>query len=398
MKTRKIKLTSIMLILCMACALILASCGFGDNATAGGDLDSAGISSEAQNETTESDAENSEVTAETETENMPEETEAEPEPLMQTLTISAAGDCTLGVTQEQGYSGSFDSYYDSYGEDYFFDGVRDIFEADDLTVVNLECVLTDATERVEKTYNLKGKPEYVGILTSGSIEACSLGNNHTMDYGQEGFDETKSVLEEAGITYAYSAQSAVYTTKDGIKVGLVSASLLSQSAETVSNMEAQIQELKDNGAAIVIACCHWGIEREYYPSDFQQTTAHALIDAGADLILGCHPHVLQGVEVYGGKVICYSLGNFCFGGNRNPDDKNTVIFQQTFTFSDGELQADNIDASIIPCRLSSADGYNDFQPTVATGDKKSNIIALMNEYSSPFGTAEFDEEGVLIAD
>ncbi|MCD8300744.1 MAG: CapA family protein [Clostridiales bacterium] len=320
----------------------------------------------------------------------------ESEPEIKTLTISAAGDCTLGVTEAQSYEGSFNDYYDTYGADYFFDGVRDIFEADDMTVVNLECVLTTSNDIVEKEFNLKGRPEYINILINSSIEACSRGNNHSYDYSQSGFDDTTEVLDEAGIVWAYSEEPGMYISEDGIKVGMVSANLISESADKLSNMESQIQDLRDEGAEVVIACCHWGIEKDYYPTDFQQSAAHALVDAGADLILGCHPHVLQGMEVYNGKVILYSMGNFCFGGNKNPSDKNTMIYQQTFTIVDGELQTEEIDASVIPCRLSSADGYNDFHPVVAEGDTGDNIISLLNEYSSPFGTASFDSDGKLI--
>ncbi len=321
---------------------------------------------------------------------------AEPaEPVAQTLTISAAGDCTFGVTQDQGYSGTFNAYYDSYGQDYFLEGVRSIFEEDDLTVINLECVLTNATEREEKAFNLKGSPEYVGIMTGSFIEAASMGNNHTYDYGDEGFDETKQVLEDAGITYAYSGQSGMFVSDEGVKVGIVSANMLPETQEKLDTMLSEMEALRADGAEVVIACCHWGIEKDYYPTDYQVETAHTLIDAGADLILGCHPHVLQGVEVYHGKVICYSLGNFCFGGNMDPEDKNTMIYQQTFTIVDGEVQTDPIDARIIPCRLSSADGYNDYHPVVASGERYDNIISLVNEYSSMFGTATFDAEGKL---
>ena len=129
-----------------------------------------------------------------------EATEADKQqPQMSTIVITATGDCTLGNNQEQSYDGSFNSYYDSKGQDYFFGGVRDIFEADDMTLINLECVLSDATERVEKRWNLKGKPSYIGIMTGSSIEACSLGNNHTYDYGQAGLDDTRNVLDNAGI-------------------------------------------------------------------------------------------------------------------------------------------------------------------------------------------------------
>ncbi|MCC8028561.1 MAG: CapA family protein [Lachnospiraceae bacterium] len=318
-----------------------------------------------------------------------------PDTVTKTVTITATGDCTLGVAQTQSYDGSFDAYYDSYGEDYFFEDVRSIFEENDLTIVNLECVLSEATERVEKTFNLKGAPEYAGILTGSSVEVCSMGNNHTYDYGEEGFQETKQVLSDAGITYAYSGQEGMFVTEDGVKVGIVSANLLSQSQEKLDTMEEEIQSLRDEGADLVIACCHWGIEKDYYPNEYQQTTAHSLIDAGADLIIGNHPHVLQGVEIYEGKVICYSLGNFCFGGNKNPSDKNTVIFQQTFMITDGEVETDEPDVSIIPCKLSSASSYNDYQPTVATGDTKQNIIDLVNEYSEALGGVSFDGEGSL---
>ncbi len=311
-----------------------------------------------------------------------------------TLTVSATGDCTFGVTQEQGYDGSFNAYYDSYGQDYFLSDVRDIFAADDLTIINLECVLTTSDDIQEKAYNLKGSPEYVGIMTGSSIEAVSMGNNHTYDYGDEGFDETVSVVENAGITYAYSGRSGMFVSDDGVKVGIVSANMLPETDEKLNTMISEMQALREDGAEVVIACCHWGIEKDYYPTDYQISTAHTLVDSGADLIIGNHPHVLQSVEVYNGKVICYSLGNFCFGGNMDPEDKNTMIFQQTFTIVDGELQA-GIDARIIPCRLSSADDYNNFHPIVASGERYDNIINLVNEYSSMFGTASFDGEGKL---
>lgn len=312
-----------------------------------------------------------------------------------TVTITATGDCTLGKTQDQSYEGSFNAYYDSYGPDYFFDNVRGVFEQDDMTIVNLECVLTTSEDRVEKTFNLKGEPEYVEIMTGSSVEACSMGNNHTYDYGESGFQETKDVLENAGITYAYTQQTGMFTTQDGVKVGIVSSSLLSQSSERTDMLKEGIQNLRKEGAEVVIACCHWGIEKEYYPTDYQQTTAHDLIDAGADLVIGNHPHVLQGVEEYNGKLILYSLGNFCFGGNKNPSDKNTMMFQQTFTIENGEVKTDQLDAKIIPCRLSSSGGYNDYQPVIASGDTKQNIIDQVNEYSSPYSDISFDSEGKL---
>ena len=289
------------------------------------------------------------------------------QPQMSTIVITATGDCTLGNNQEQSYDGSFNSYYDSKGQDYFFGGVRDIFEADDMTLINLECVLSDATERIEKRWNLKGKP---------------------------GLDDTRSVLENAGIVYGFNDQTGIYETADGTRIGIVSASLLSQNGDREAYIQNGIAKLREQGAAIVIACCHWGIEGDHYPNDYQQAAAHRIIDWGADLVVGNHPHVLQGMEVYNGKMICYSLGNFCFGGNKNPADKNTAIYQQTFTLINGELQP-GIDARIIPCTLSSASSYNDFRPTVASGEKAQEICNLMNTYSQNYSKIEIDELGKL---
>ena len=104
--------------------------------------------------------------------------------------------------------------------------------------------------------------------------------------------------------------------------------------------------------------------------------------------------MLQGVELYKGKIICYSLGNFCFGGNRNPADKDTAVFRQTFTFVDGALQKD-ISADMIPYSISSTTQGNDFQPTPAEGDRKKTIIGNLNDYSKAYSAIEFDDDGRL---
>lgn len=325
------------------------------------------------------------------------ETEEEPLPEVKSITISAVGDCALGPVHTKGYEGSFYEYYDNYGEDYFFEGVRDIFSTDDFTIVNLECVLTNETERVEKTWNIKGYPEYTGILLSGAIEGCGLANNHTFDYGEASHTDTENALDEAQIAYAFNEKTLLYTTENGINIGVVSANLLSKSEQDENYVRDGIASLRQEGADIVIACCHWGVETKHYANEYQRETAHKIIDWGADLLIGAHPHVLQGVEVYNGKVICYSLGNFCFGANSNPSDKDTAIFQQTFTFIDGVLQPD-VTAGIIPCRISSVTNKNDYCPTVLDGDERQDIIDKMNAYSQDYEEKTFDDEGTIIVE
>lgn len=321
--------------------------------------------------------------------------ETENEPVVNTVTISATGDCALGILQTHGYSGSFNSFYDANGEEYFLKNFKDIFAADDLTIVNLECVFTTETQRVEKTFNIKGKPEYTGILTSSFVEAVSLGNNHSSDYGPQSLVDTKNALDEAGVLYAINDTIAYYTTDEGLVVAMVSAGMTSGAVGTEQYLLSGIAEAKNQGADLIIASCHWGVEGDHYPNDFQRNLGHKLIDAGADLVIGNHPHVLQGMEEYNGKIIIYSLGNFSFGANRNPKDKNTAVYQQTFTFMDGVLQAD-ITAKIIPSRISGHDTYNDYQPVIAEGEKKSAIIDKMNAYSQAYSGVYFDEQGNLL--
>lgn len=339
----------------------------------------------------------SQLESEKETENVATSEETEeplPEPTVTTVTITAAGDCSLGALQYHEYSGSFHSYYDSYGESYFFDSFKEIFGQDDLTLVNLECVFTDEEDRVEKEYSIKGKPEYAGILTSNSVEAVSLGNNHSQDYGPESLVDTKNALDEAGVLYAINDTISYYTTDEGMVIAMVSASVTAYGNAKDQYLLDGVEAARKQGADLVVACCHWGIEKVFDANEYQQNLGHALIDKGADLVIGHHPHVLQGVEEYKGKIIVYSLANFSFGANRNPPDKDTAVYQQTFTFVDGVLQ-DDITAKMIPARVSGHDTYNDFQPAIANKEQASVIIGRLNEYSKPYSGVFFDEQGNL---
>ena len=146
---------------------------------------------------TQEDASTEEKDQENNQENTQDESQEVVLPKEVTITISAAGDCSLGNHHEQDYYYSFNQAYDK-AEDpgYFFANVKEIFETDDMTIVNLEGVFTESEDRqVERTFNIKGAPSYVGILTAGSVEAVSMGNNHRLDYGVAGSDDTVATLE-----------------------------------------------------------------------------------------------------------------------------------------------------------------------------------------------------------
>lgn len=301
------------------------------------------------------------------------------------VVISAAGDCTLGTDENFDQDRSFVAYYENKGyPGYFFENVKSVFEQDDLTIVNLESVISTSENRADKTFAFKGDPEYTQILTQGSVEAVNLANNHSKDYGMESYEDTIRYLDEAGIQSFGYDRTAIYQAR-GVKIGLVGIYELADGLERKQQLLDNIQSVKEQGAQLVIVSFHWGTEKENYPDDVQKTLAHAAVDAGADLVLGHHPHVLQGIEEYKGKNIVYSLGNFCFGGNNNPSDKDTMIFQQTFTFENGTLIQDNV-KNVIPCRVSSVSDYNDFRPTPAYGEEGERILGRIREYSAGFST------------
>lgn len=295
------------------------------------------------------------------------------------LTISSTGDCTLGTDENFNYSTSLNAYYESHGADYFFQHVRSIFEKDDLSIVNMEGTLTDETAREAKTFAFKAPAKYASILSGSSIEAANLANNHSHDYGEKSYTDTISALDDAGIASFGYNRIKILKVK-GIKVGVTGIYELADHQERASQVKENIKALKNAGAQLIIVNFHWGIEKQYTPDENQKALAHLAIDEGADLVIGHHPHVLEGIEEYNGKYICYSLGNFCFGGNSTPSDTDSMIVQQTFTFNKGTLKKSS-ELNIIPCSITSSSGYNDYCPVPLTGSEKERVLNKISQYS-----------------
>lgn len=340
-------------------------------------------SQEQQEETTEpkKDDSSTDNTDDTSKDSQEETTTPEPTAEPVSITVSMVGDCTLGTDVNFDQSTSFDAFYQMKNDPgYFFQNVKDIFTADDLTVANMEGTLTTSNDRQQKTFAFKGNPSYTEILTQGGVEATNLANNHSHDYGDQSYEDTIQYLEAAGITTFGYDRTAVMDVK-GIKVGLIGIYELKDGLGRQQQVIDTIQEVKDQGAQVIIVSFHWGTEKSNIPDDIQKTLAHLAVDQGADLVVGHHPHVLQGIEKYQGKNIVYSLGNFCFGGNKNPSDKDTMIFQQTFTVENGELVEDDV-TNIIPCSLSSESGYNNYQPMVLEGSEKERVLQKIEEFSA----------------
>lgn len=291
------------------------------------------------------------------------------------ITISAIGDCILGADPRFPKKGSFYEIYDQNGPDYFFQNVRPIFEADDLTIANLEGTLTTASQTPDKSFQaaaffFRGDPLYAKILTAGGVEAVNLANNHSMDYLDEGYDETLRSLKKEGVIPFGNGYAQVVSLK-GIEIGLVGYTPLGPLEEGVdiAILKKQIKEeiayLKTL-CSVVIVSFHWGDEKARTPNEQQMELGRFAIDNGADLVLGHHPHVLQPIEKYKGKYIVYSLGNFVYGGILKSQVRYSMIYQQTFVFDQGNLEILQ-PPKVIPVSISGNSSTNDYRPILLYG-------------------------------
>ncbi len=279
-----------------------------------------------------------------------------PEPETEYFVLSFVGDCTFSSTADiRDYSGSFESVV---GDDltYPFAATVQYFADDYLSIANLEGTFTTATLSSGALFAFKADSAYAGILPAGSIELVTLGNNHSGDYLEQGLSDTKDALDAVGVAYAENDGCYLYESGGGPKIGVYSKLF-----PTAAQVTAGVAALQEAGADIIIAALHWGDEGKYRPTADQQAIGHAAIDAGADIVYGSHPHVLQPVEAYGDGYIFYSLGNWSFGGNTAPRDRDTAIIQITVAREpDGTLSLS--EATCIPCCVSGTDGVNDYQP------------------------------------
>lgn len=287
-----------------------------------------------------------------------------------TFTITLGGDTTLGSTDDlRKRDDSFENVAAANGYGWFFSGLSDALATDDLTLINFEGTLTEETQKKDKLFNFKGPAEYADILTLGSVEATNIANNHTLDYGETGRTDTIANLQDAGLIVSGNGMLGIFE-KDGVKVGMTGYCFpYSNSKKDISQ---DVKALREAGCQIVIASFHWGSE---YRNDFtgeQRSIGRAAIRAGADIVVGHHPHIVQGIESYEDSYILYSLGNLVFGGNVDPDDRDAYLARLTFTVY--EDHAEDMQMSIVPIRLTALEKGTDYRPVLAQGEEAERIV------------------------
>ena len=275
-------------------------------------------------------------------------------------SIKTSGSVTLSFAGDVHFSELILQNYDKNGILGIVDHeMLSYMQNTDLFVLNHEFVFSTGGEAMEdKEYTLRNDPKYVKILQELGSDVVSIANNHILDFGQEAFLDTLTTLEDAEIEYVGGgrnlerALTPVTKTINGQTFAIFAATRVSPSYDWYANSKKpgilQTYDATDLNNAIaeantlydhVIVFAHWGIEREEYPQDYQRTLAKGYIDAGADLIVGAHPHILQGFEYYKNVPICYSLGNYLFGNRTGETLLLNAIFDE-----DGQLSIE-----LIPC-------------------------------------------------
>ncbi|KAF6581210.1 CapA family protein [Paenibacillus sp. EKM212P] len=258
---------------------------------------------------------------------------------------------TLHFVGDVQFSGKVEQRLEQNGFDFPYQYLGNLFHKDDLTMANLETpVTTNGVGALNKTYVYKSSPKALTALAAAGIDAVNLANNHILDQGTGGLLDTLKYLDEKGIAHAGAGRNAKeayaphYFERKGIKIALLGATRVMPEANWNAGAKlpgvagaydstAIVKSIREARmqADLVIVIAHWGKERATALEPHQTELSHAFIDAGADLVIGGHPHVLQGMEQYKGKWIAYSTGNFIFSKSTVPATWDTAIFQATCT-------------------------------------------------------------------
>ncbi|MGE5473635.1 MAG: CapA family protein [Ignavibacteriales bacterium] len=270
------------------------------------------------------------------------------------ITISFVGDILL--------ASRIGRKIDSEGANYPFEKVKDYLSSSDLAVGNLESSIAVTGTPVQgKEYTFRADPKVIGGLKYSGLDILSLANNHVLDFGKEALVETLGHIEDGGLSYIGAGEDIDEAFKPVIveikkkKIAVFGASRVipavswyagenAPGVAGVYNPDRLIEEIKTvkSNVDYIIVYMHWGTEKETVSNKIQRSLARKVIDNGADVVVGTHPHVLQGFEFYKGKIIAYSLGNFIFTNYNNPTMILNIVLDQN-------VQS----AEVVPCMIRS---------------------------------------------
>lgn len=322
--------------------------------------------------------------------------------LGETLTLSFIGDCSIGeAIQYKGQKNGYTWMMDQNGMDWPFSLLHDYLANDDFTFANLEVVLTNRRNHTDKMFPLVAEPRYAEALLYSGIDAVNTVNNHCFDYYVDGYLDTIATLnalpmQHFGSVYVggkYQQDVLLETEVNGLKIGALGFTYPQDSDQKL--IQQRINKLRENGCELIVVSLHWGRETQPWQESWQMKYARKVIDMGADIIWGHHPHVLQPVQFYKGGLILYSTGNFTFGTMSSSVDRDTGIFQVAVEKTDAGVELKQL--TVIPCTTT---GQGDYRPYEFTDQKDrervfKKLIYARNTENMQNLPASFIETGVV---
>lgn len=302
------------------------------------------------------------------------------------IIVTAVGDIMLAgrwapVLRQKGY-------------DHPFAGVKTVLATSDINLANLESpIAAGGTEFSGKKFRFRAEPRVAQAIRAAGFNLVTLANNHSMDFGGEALAETLRHLGDNGIAWIGAGENLsearkmrLYTVK-GKKIAFLGYSL-TQPIEFFAGQNrpgtapgyeklvtADVSDARRQ-ADYVIVSFHWGTEASNTVQAYQRTAAHKAIDAGADVVIGHHPHVLQGIERYKNGIVFYSLGNFAFASTSTVADVSAMV---RLKLADNRREAEIVPLDVLHRRVG-------FQPRLLTGAKGAAVIQKLNGLSKPFKT------------
>lgn len=301
-----------------------------------------------------------------------------------TVSLSAIGDVMLGGDPRKSSYSRFEKLWANKGAGYFFSEIKSALNKD-IAVANLEIPLINTNRVVNssRSYVFRGKTAYAAALAAGGINAVDLDNNHIMDYGSTGYTSTKNAVSAQHIV-PFGLGSYKYIIKNGVKVGFAG---FRPENISITKLKSTVGSLKRKCDVLVVSF-HWGSDFRYSISAQQIAYGHASVQAGADLVLGHHSHVVSGIEVYRDSYIVYGLGTIVSTVER-PKDIDCLIYQHTFSVLGTKVSGSG---RLVPALMTRAGEHeeNDAQPVLATGSAKERIIEKIKKYSPNKNLSLFD--------
>ena len=315
--------------------------------------------------------------------------------------------CSFAAVGDVMYGNHTISYIKKHGTAYPFLSTQNILKQAHVAFANLEAPFTKTGVRFDKRFTFKVPPVYAIGLVEAGLDVVTLANNHMLDYGIEGLSNTLKTLDSIGVAHCgagldlVQARQPAILERNGHKIAFLGYSMTFPDEfwatdssggtcyPTIQSMKKSIQAC-DSVADFTVVTFHWGSELKNYPKQYQKDYARLAIDSGADMVLGHHPHVLQGIELYKNRLIAYSLGNFSFASYSNKATESIIL--KAYLINSGLLYAKVIPVSVDNSEIA-------FQPKPVIGAKADTIIAHLKKYSESLNAVSIiDSSGFVRGD